>query len=141
MTVTSRENQSLFTVIESICEKYPHKPAIIYLGEKFSYSKLRDWVLRFATALSDLGVGVNDKVMIYIANSPQLLIAYFGTQEIGAIPVPVSPVYTPFELEYLIKDSGAETIICQDTNFRYVKEVRSEEHTSELQSRLHLVCR
>jgi len=34
MTGTSRENQSLFGVIESICEKYPHKPAIIYLGEK-----------------------------------------------------------------------------------------------------------
>src|SRR4030042_5029281 len=132
MTVTSRENQSLFTVIESICEKYPHKPAIIYLGEKFSYSKLRDLVLRFATALSDLGVGVNDKVMIYIANSPQLLIAYFGTQEIGAIPVPVSPVYTPFELEYLINDSGAETIICQDTNFRYVKEVFEKTNLSRI---------
>jgi len=123
MTVPPREDRSLFGAIESICEKYPHKPAIIYLGEKFSYSKLRDLIRRFAAALSDLGVGVNDKVMIYIANSPQLLIAYFGIQEIGAIPVPVSPVYTSFELEYLINDSGAETIICQDTNFRYVKEV------------------
>jgi long-chain acyl-CoA synthetase len=80
-------------------------------------------VRRFAASLSDLGVGVNDKVMIYIANCPQFLVAYFGIQEIGAIPVPVSPIYTPFELEYMINDSGAETIICQDTNFRYVKEV------------------
>jgi long-chain acyl-CoA synthetase len=123
MTGTSRENQSLFGVIESICEKYPHKPAIIYLGEKFSYSKLRDLVRRFAAALSELGVRVNDKVMIYTANCPQLLIAYFGIQEIGAIPVPVSPIYTPFELDYMVNDSGAETIICQDTNFRYVTEV------------------
>src|SRR4030065_2879100 len=61
--------------------------------------------------------------MSYIANCPQFLVAYFGIQEIGAIPVPVSPIYTPFELEYMIKDSGAETIICQDTNFHYVKEV------------------
>jgi long-chain acyl-CoA synthetase len=51
------------------------------------------------------------------------LIAYFGIQEIGAIPVPVSPIYTPFELDYMVNDSGAETIICQDTNFRYVTEV------------------
>ena len=123
MTVTSRENQSLFGVIESICEKYPHKPAIIYLGEKFSYFRLRDLIRRFAGALSDLGVRVNDKVVIYIANSPQFLIAYFGIQEIGAIPIPAPSVYTPFELEYMINDSGVETIICQDTNFRYVKEV------------------
>jgi long-chain acyl-CoA synthetase len=123
MTVTLRDDKSIFGMIGDICEKYPHKPAIIYLGEKFSYSKLRDLVRRFAAALSDLGVGVNDKVMIYIANCPQFLIAYFGIQEIGAIPVPVSPIYTPFELEYMINDSGTETIICQDTNFHYAKEI------------------
>jgi long-chain acyl-CoA synthetase len=128
MTVTSRDGKGIFGVIEDICEKYPCKPAVIYLGEKFSYSELRDLVRRFAGALSDLGVGVNDKVMIYIANCPQFLVAYFGIQEIGAIPVPVSPIYTPFELEYMVDDSGAETIICQDTNFRYVKEVSKKKN-------------
>jgi len=128
MAITSRDDRSVFGVIEDICEKYPHKPAIIYLGEKFSYSKLRDLVRRFAGALSELGVGVNDKVMIYITNCPQFLVAYFGIQEIGAIPVPVSPIYTPFELEYMVGDSGAETIICQDTNFRYVKEVSEKKN-------------
>ena len=128
MAITSRDDRSIFGVIEDICEKYPHKPAIIYLGEKFSYSKLRDLVRRFAGGLSELGVGVNDKVMIYIANCPQFLVAYFGIQEIGAIPVPVSPIYTPFELEYMVGDSGAETIICQDTNFRYVKEVSEKKN-------------
>jgi len=114
---------SLFGVTENICEQYPDKTAIYYLGEKFSYSKMRDLVRRFASALSRLGVGKNDKVMIYISNCPQFIVAYFGIQEIGAIPVPVSPLYTPFELEYMVNDSGAETILCQDTNFSYVTEV------------------
>jgi long-chain acyl-CoA synthetase len=35
----------------------------------------------------------------------------------------VSPIYTSHEIEYMIKDSGAETIICHDTNYGYVKEV------------------
>jgi long-chain acyl-CoA synthetase len=123
MTLELKNNRSLFGAIENICERYPHKTAIYYLGEKFSYSRLRDLVRRFAGALSGLGVGMNDKVMIYIANCPQFLIAYFAIQEIGAVPVPVSPVYTPFELEYMVHDSGAGTIICQDTNFSYVTEV------------------
>ncbi len=123
MAATPRDDKRIFGVIEDICERYPHKSAIIYLGEEFSYSKLRDLVRRFAGSLSELGVGADDKVMIYIPNCPQFLIAYFGIQEIGAVPVPVSPIYTPFELEYMVGDSGAETIICQDTNFRYVKEV------------------
>jgi long-chain acyl-CoA synthetase len=64
--------------------------------------------------------------MLYIPNCPQFLIGYFGAQQIGAIPVPVSPIYTPYEIKYLINDSGAETVLCQDTNFRYIKEVFPE---------------
>lgn len=123
MSVPLRKNQSLFGAIEEISEKYPDQTALIYLGERYSYSELREMVRRFATSLSNLGVGLNDKVMIYIPNCPQFLIAFFGIQEIGAVPVPVSPIYTPFEIEYMVKDSGAETILCQDTNFHYVKEV------------------
>ncbi|MEW6666076.1 MAG: AMP-binding protein [Thermodesulfobacteriota bacterium] len=108
------------------CEKYPEKTALIYLGEKFSYRKTRELIDRFATALHDLGVKSGDRVMIYLPNCPQFLIGYFGTQQAGGVPVPVSPIYTPHEIKYLINDSGAETVLCLDTNFRYVKEVFPE---------------
>ncbi|MBN1104542.1 MAG: AMP-binding protein [Deltaproteobacteria bacterium] len=105
------------------CERYPDKTALLYLGERFSYSKTRELIDRFATALYDLGVRSGHKVMLYLPNCPQFLIGYLGAQQIGAVPVPVSPIYTPHEIRYLINDSGAETVLCMDTNFRYVKEV------------------
>jgi long-chain acyl-CoA synthetase len=105
------------------CERYPEKTALIYLGQKFSYRKTRELIDRFAAALHDLGVRSGDRVMIYLPNCPQFLIGYFGTQQAGGVPVPVSPIYTPHEIKYLINDSGAETVLCLDTNFRYVKEV------------------
>lgn len=119
-------DELVINAFERACEKYPEKTAIIYLGEEFSYLRLKDLIDRFATALHDLGVKDNDKVMLYIPNCPQFLISYFGTQQIGAIPVPVSPIYTPYEMKYLINDSEAETVVCQDTNFRYIKEVFPE---------------
>lgn len=108
------------------CEKHPNRTALIYLGEHLTYRKLRECIARFATALYDLGVRRGDKVMIYIPNCPQFLICYLGAQVIGGIPVAVSPIYTPSEIKYLINDSGAKTILCLDTNFRYVKEVFDE---------------
>jgi long-chain acyl-CoA synthetase len=108
---------------ERACELYPDRASLAYLGETFSYRKMKELIHRFATALFDLGVRDNDKVMLYIPNCPQFLIAYFGAQQIGAVPVPVSPIYTPHEIKYLINDSEAETVLCMDTNFRYVKEV------------------
>ena len=111
------------TCFERSCEKWPENPALVYLGETFSYKRLRELISRFATALHHLGVKDNDRVMLYIPNCPQFLIAYFAAQWIGAIPVPVSPIYTSHEIEYMINDSDTETIVCQDTNLGYVREI------------------
>ena len=116
-------DELVMSAFDRACEKYPHKTAIIYIGQRFSYIEMRELIHRFATALYDLGVRDNDRVMLYIPNCPQFLIGYFGAQHIGAIPVPVSPIYTAYEMRYLINDAEAETVLCQDTNFRYVKEV------------------
>jgi len=117
------ELEYTFTRFERMCENYPDRSAIIYLGERFSYAKLRDLINRFAGALDNLGVRKGDRVMIYVANCVQWVIAFFGIQKVGAVAVPVSPIYTSHEIEYMINDSGTETIICQDTNFCYVQEI------------------
>lgn len=116
-------DEYLFSGLERMCEKYPNKTAIIFLGKKFSYKKMKELINRFATALYDLGIRHNDRCVIYIPNCPQWLIGYFAIQKIGAIPVPISPIYTPREIKYMINDSGAETVICQDVNFGYVKQI------------------
>ncbi len=116
-------DEEVITGFERIAASYPDKTAIVYLGETFSYRKLKELIYRFATALYELGVKDNDKVMLYIPNCVQWVIAYFGVQKIGGIPVNISPIYPPFEIEYMINDSGAETIICQDTNLGYVNEI------------------
>ena len=124
-TTASLENELTFTRFDQMCERYPDNNAVIYLGQGFSYSRLKDLSERFAAALMDLGVKRGDRVMIYIPNCIQFVIAFLGIQKMGAVIVPVSPIYTSHELDYMIKDSGAETIICQDTNFCYAKEVIS----------------
>ncbi|MGA2467771.1 MAG: AMP-binding protein [Thermodesulfobacteriota bacterium] len=120
------EGELTFTQFEKMCEKYPNRPAIIYLGEKFTYTRLRNLINRFATALNRLGVRKGDKVMLYITNSAQWVISFFAIQKIGAVVVPVAPIYTSFEIEYMINDAGVETVICLDTNFGYVQEIFSK---------------
>jgi long-chain acyl-CoA synthetase len=120
------EAELTFTQFERMSEKYPDRAAIIFLGEKFTYARLRNLIDRFATGLNRLGVRKGDKVLLYISNSAQWIIAFFGIQKIGAVVVPVAPIYTSFEIEYMINDSGAETIICLDTNFGYVQDIFSK---------------
>ena len=117
------EKELTFTRFDRMSERYPGRTAVLYLGKRFSYSELRDLSERFAGSLVDMGVSKGDRVMLYISNCIQWVIAFLGIQKIGAVVVPVAPIYTSYEIEYMIKDSGTETVICLDTNFCYVKEV------------------
>tara|TARA_B100001971_G_C18263846_1_gene589776 strand:- start:4387 stop:6048 length:1662 start_codon:yes stop_codon:yes gene_type:complete len=119
------ENELTFTRFDQMSERFPNKKAVLYLGERYSYFWLQNMSERFAGALLNLDIKKGDRVMIYTANSIQFVIAFLGIQRIGAVIVPVSPIYTSHELDYMVKDSGAETIICQDTNFCYVQEIFS----------------
>jgi long-chain acyl-CoA synthetase len=120
------QEKTILAGFEASVEKYPDRPALVFLGTRFSYRRLRDLIYRFATAAHALGIRPHDRALIYLPNSPQWLIAYLGLQKIGAVPVPVSPIYPPYELRYLLQHSRSETIICADTNFGYVKEVLPE---------------
>jgi long-chain acyl-CoA synthetase len=116
------EKELSFSRFDRMADKYPDKTAVIYLGERFSYRRLQDLSERFAGGLQALGVEKGDKVLLYIPNCIQWIIAFLGIQKAGAVMVPVSPIYTSHEIAYMIKDAGAETIICMDTNFGYVQE-------------------
>lgn len=126
------EKEVTFSRFDRMSEIYPHRPAVVYLGEKFSYRQLRDLSERFAGALADLGVAKGHRVMIYIPNCIQWVIAFLGIQKIGAAVVPVAPIYTSHEIIYMIRDAGVETVICTDTNFCYVKEALDHTHLKQV---------
>jgi long-chain acyl-CoA synthetase len=121
-TVDSLDNELTFSRFDRMSEKYPHRSALVYLGAHFSYQRLRELSERFAGGLQSLGVGKGDRVLVYIPNCIQWVIASLGIQKIGAALVPVAPIYTSHEIIYMIKDAGVETAVCMDTNFCYIKE-------------------
>lgn len=106
--------RSLPDVFDEVSARYADKTAIIFYGNKIRYKQLREDVDRFATALHDLGIVKGDKVALYLLNSPQYVIAYFGALKAGATVTPISPVYTSIEVKHQLEDSEANTIVCQD---------------------------
>ncbi|HSO17880.1 MAG TPA: AMP-binding protein, partial [Desulfosarcina sp.] len=121
-STAAMEKELTFSRFDRMSEIYPDHPAVIYLGEPFSYRRLRNLSERFAGALAHLGVTKGQRVMIYIPNCVQWVVAFLGIQKIGAVAVPVAPIYTSHEIIYMIRDAEVETVICTDTNFCYVKE-------------------
>jgi long-chain acyl-CoA synthetase len=104
----------------------PEKPAAWYLGTAFSYARLKDMAGRFAAGLKKRGIAPGDRVMLYLPNCVQWLVAWLGIQKAGAVAVPITPIYTPFDVAYIAGDTGAKAIVCSDRNYGYVKKVMDE---------------
>jgi len=117
------EQTNIFTAFKKAAQKYPKKTAVIYLGTRYTYQRLLDLVENFASSLFELGVEEGEKVILYIPNSIQWVIAWLGIQRAGAEAVPITPIYTAYDLRYIARDSKASYIICADTNYGYVQEV------------------
>ncbi|CEG72538.1 Putative Acetoacetate-CoA ligase [Rhizopus microsporus] len=76
--------------------KSKDKTAIIATGEGhekrfISYAELNDSVLRFASALKNLGIKKGDRVAAYIPNCPEAIIAMLAATSMGAIWSSTSP--------------------------------------------------
>ena len=87
-------------------------------GETWTYARLRDEVARTANALTGLGVGLGDRVAVYMPMIPQAVVAMLACARIGA---PHSVVFGGFSAEALhsrILDASARMVITTDGQFR-----------------------
>ncbi len=66
---------------------------------------------RVATVLMNHGISRGDRVVVMMLNSPDVMSAFTGTWKIGAVIIPVTPMWTAREVRYLLNDSGAEVVV------------------------------
>lgn len=116
----------VYEAFNNIAAKFSGKTAILYLGQKFTYSQLENMTDRLSRSLGSMGVGKNDRAIIYMPHVPQWVVTWLALQKIGATVVPVTHFYGPADLKYIANDSGACSIFCMDTNFGYVSKIISE---------------
>ena len=124
MGLIMNNDKSIYQIFEETAQKNSNKTALIYLGEKYSYGDLREAAEKMSGALKELGLKKGERAIIYIPNCPQWVVIWLGLQRIGAVPVPVSPIYTVYDLNYIATDSQARVIFCGDTNFGYANQLR-----------------
>ena len=61
---------SVYEAFSDIALQYGDKVALIYLGEKFSYRRLKELSDRISSSFLKIGVKRGDKVILYIPNCP-----------------------------------------------------------------------
>ncbi len=114
---------SLHNFMVGAVEKHREKTALTFFGTNISFSRLEEMVEKMAAALSASGVGKGDRVALMLPNCPQYVVSFFATVRLGAIVTQLNPMYVEREIEHIVNDSGAETIVVYTDMYPRVKAI------------------
>jgi long-chain acyl-CoA synthetase len=101
----------------------PNTIATEFFGARLTYAALWNQILRFANALSQLGVKPGDRVAILLPNCPQAIIAYYATLWLGGVVVMTNPLYVEREMEFQWGDAEATFAIVLDHLYPKVEKI------------------
>ncbi|AUJ26494.1 AMP-binding protein [Virgibacillus dokdonensis] len=106
-------HETVGELLEKQVKYFPNHEAIIYpeLNLRKTYEEFNKEVNEAAKGLMALGISKGDHVAIWSDNKPEWLTTQFSTAKIGAVLVTVNTNYQANELEYLLKQSEASTLI------------------------------
>jgi long-chain acyl-CoA synthetase len=93
---------------------YPNRTALIFEGCRISYRSLDALVDACAAGMHKLGVRKGDRVALLLQNCPHTVISFYAIFRLGAIAVPINPLYQEREIAKQIDDAGARILITLD---------------------------
>ena len=102
---------TLWFNLEVSARRYPHKPATIFFGQPLSFSELLRQAQALAGWLQLQGVCKGDRVLLFMQNCPQFVVAFYAVQRADAVVVPVNPMNRADEFGHYITDPQAKVAI------------------------------
>ncbi len=123
---------SLVEMLRASVERDARATAVLEVGgPSVSYGELWERAARVAGGLRVQGVERGDRVANRLANGIDWVLAFFGTQMLGAVVVPVNTRFSEDEVRYVVEDSGAKFTFMPDAPLPQADAVEPESLTQD----------
>ena len=114
------EYANALDMFEAAMRSGAERPCIHYLDATLSLGRVAALSDAFAVALANRGIEKGDRVVLYLQNVPQFVIAMVGLWKLGAIAVAANPMLREKELKGILDDSGAKGLVTLEALYRDV---------------------
>src|SRR3989475_7562914 len=104
-------NVATWFVDRNVAEGRGAAPAFHYEDRVLTYADVQDLANRTGNALRELGVQMEDRVLVLCLDTPEFLGAFWGAIKIGAIPIPVNTLMRGADYLYFLRDSRAKAAV------------------------------
>ena len=105
---------NLQTVFEKQVEKSRDNIALIFNGQRLTYSQLNTQANQLAHYIQFLGIGPDDIVGLYLNRSIEMIVSILGVLKAGAAYLPIDSEFPADRVKYMIEDSGAKLVITEE---------------------------
>ncbi|TWK42093.1 AMP-binding protein [Bacillus paralicheniformis] len=104
-------------LLEKTAANAPDHEAVVYPDRRlrYTYRQFDQLCRKVAKGLVALGIEKGEHVAIWASNTPEWLTAQFASAKTGAVLVTVNTNYQLSELEYVLKQSDATTLILMES--------------------------
>jgi len=102
---------SVASLLLRTVERHPGELALVAGEGRLTYADLGARVTALADAWFAAGVRSGDRVVIYSHTTELAVLAYFASQLLGAVAVPINFRLAPGEVEYIVRDAGARVLV------------------------------
>lgn len=93
--------------------QHPDKTWLYFQDQQISYGRMYSRINQVASSLGRLGVGAGDYFALMHTNAPEFLYTWFALNSLGAVAVPINPVFTEQEMAYILGHSKAKGIVLE----------------------------
>ena len=128
-TYKDLEHLAVGETLERSANIVPEKVCISFKQDRITYKRLDEQSTALAASLQQIGIRKGERVAIYMSSCPELYIAFFALQKIGAIIAWVNSAYKTHELTFILNNSQARAVFVRkgkdsSDNFGLVQELR-----------------
>jgi benzoate-CoA ligase family protein len=120
--IPERMNLTTYYLEENISRGRGEKVAVYYQDEKYTFNDLCGLVNRVGNVLKELEVGIEDRVLLVLQDSPEWLSGWFGTMKIGAVATHAYTYLLAVDYEYFINYVRPKVVIVDSTTVDRVRD-------------------
>jgi acyl-CoA synthetase (AMP-forming)/AMP-acid ligase II len=105
-----------YGLLERAADHCGEDVALLYEDERFTFRELDGLANSFARALQKRSIGTGDRVLLYLSNRPEWIIAAFGIQKAGASAVLISSALKLAEVRHAVELTSPRVAITSGEN-------------------------
>ena len=124
-TLQPYPDHTVVDIVSKRAVEIPDTPALYFKGSTVTWHDLERLSNALAQACLKEGLKKGDRIALLLPNSPQMIVSELAIWKIGAVAVPMNPLYTEHELVYALNECGAEVAIVLTPFYSKIKSAQS----------------